>query len=155
MNRRHTTLIALAVLAPLFGFLGCARRPAVTLATVPTPTGSSSSGVGGEAASEGAARPGAPAGPTIKGPSPSEFTPTKRLADIHFDFDGAAIRPSDRKVLDDNAIWMKTNGKTLILIEGHADERGTDEYNLALAERRAETTRNYLVAQGVASARII
>ena len=49
---------------------------------------------------------------------------------------------------------MKANGKALILIEGHADERGTDEYNLALAERRAEATRNYLVAQGVASGRI-
>jgi len=94
------------------------------------------------------------AGSTTKAPSPSEFAPTKRLADIFLDFDGADIRPSDRKVLDDNAIWMEANGKALILIEGHADERGTDEYNLALAERRAEATRNYLVAQGVASARI-
>jgi len=91
---------------------------------------------------------------TAKAPSPSEFAPAKELLDIHFDFDRADIRAGGQLALDDDAAWMKANVKALILIEGHADERGTNEYNLALAERRAEATRNYLVAQGVASSRI-
>ena len=76
------------------------------------------------------------------------------LKDIHFDFDKYDIRPGDARILDDNARWMKANATHLILIEGHADERGTNEYNLALGDRRAKATLNYLVAQGVQGARI-
>ncbi len=76
------------------------------------------------------------------------------LKDIHFDFDKYDIRPGDTKILDENAKWMKANLNYLILIEGHADERGTNEYNLALGERRAKSTLNYLIAQGVAATRM-
>jgi peptidoglycan-associated lipoprotein len=75
------------------------------------------------------------------------------LKDIHFDFDKYDIRPGDAKVLDANAAWLKTNNN-LVLVEGHCDERGTNEYNLALGERRAKATMNYLVAQGVQANRI-
>ena len=76
------------------------------------------------------------------------------LKEIHFDFDKYNIRPGDAKILDENATWLKTNPRNLILIEGHCDERGTAEYNLALGERRAKSTMNYLVAQGVQASRI-
>ncbi|HUG38365.1 MAG TPA: peptidoglycan-associated lipoprotein Pal [Candidatus Limnocylindrales bacterium] len=76
------------------------------------------------------------------------------LKDIYFDFDRADIRPADAKILDDNAGWLKQNGNTLVLIEGHCDERGTNEYNLALGERRAKSTMNYLVSQGIQANRI-
>ena len=57
-------------------------------------------------------------------------------------------------MLDGNAAWLKSNANNLVLIEGHCDERGTNEYNLALGERRAKATMNYLVAQGVQANRI-
>jgi peptidoglycan-associated lipoprotein len=72
---------------------------------------------------------------------------------IYFDFDKADIRPGDAKVLDANAAWLKSNDH-LVLVEGHCDERGTNEYNLALGEKRAKATMNYLVAQGVPANRI-
>ncbi len=73
---------------------------------------------------------------------------------MYFDFDKYDIRPSDAKILDDNSSWLKSNGTMLVLIEGHCDERGTNEYNLALGERRAKATMNYLVTQGVQANRI-
>ena len=76
------------------------------------------------------------------------------LKDIHFDFDKYNIRPGDAQILDGNASWLKANPGNLVLIEGHTDERGTAEYNLALGERRAKSTMSYLVTQGVAANRI-
>ncbi len=76
------------------------------------------------------------------------------LKDIHFDFDRAEIRPDAARLLDANAEWLKENPRHLVLIEGHADERGTNEYNIALGDRRAKATMNYLVAQGVHASRI-
>ena len=90
----------------------------------------------------------------MRPPAPSEFVASPALKDIHFDFDKYDIRPGDAKILDENAKWMKANTNTLILIEGHCDERGTNEYNLALGERRAKATMNYLVSQGIAATRI-
>jgi peptidoglycan-associated lipoprotein len=87
-------------------------------------------------------------------PRPVEFKPESALEDIHFDFDRSAIRPSDAAILRHNANWMKANLHDLILIEGHADERGTNEYNLALGDRRARATKEYLVAQGVQASRV-
>jgi len=84
----------------------------------------------------------------------SEFKENPNLKDIHFDFDKYNIRPGDAKILDANASWLKSNAGNLLLIEGHCDERGTNEYNLALGERRAKSTMNYLVAQGVQASRI-
>ena len=99
-----------------------------------------------------AVTPGAPA--PARPPAPREFAAITELQDIHFDFDKYDIRPGDAKILDENAKWMKTNQRHLVLIEGHCDERGTNEYNLALGERRAKATMNYLVSQGVQASRI-
>jgi peptidoglycan-associated lipoprotein len=87
-------------------------------------------------------------------PSPSEFVANENLRDVYFDFDKYDIRPPDAKTLDTNATWLKSNPNHLVLIEGHCDERGTNEYNLALGERRAKSTMNYLVSQGVQASRI-
>ena len=76
------------------------------------------------------------------------------LGDIFFDFDKNLIRPDARRLLDKNASWLKENPKMRIIIEGHADERGTNEYNLALGERRAMAAKRYLVALGIDSSRI-
>jgi peptidoglycan-associated lipoprotein len=86
-------------------------------------------------------------------PAPKEFAPAPSLRDVHFDFDSYDVRAEDAGILDENAKWMKANPTTLILIEGHCDERGTNEYNLALGERRAKSTMNYLIAQGVQAGR--
>ena len=64
------------------------------------------------------------------------------------------IRPVDKRILDANAAWLKQNANQLVLIEGHCDERGTNEYNLGLGDRRARVTMNYLVGQGVQATRI-
>jgi peptidoglycan-associated lipoprotein len=87
-------------------------------------------------------------------PTPSDFAVIPEVKAVHFDFDRALIRPADAKVLDANVEYLRNNPDTLILIEGHADERGTAEYNLALGERRARAARDYLVSQGIAADRI-
>ena len=76
------------------------------------------------------------------------------LKDIHFDFDRYDIRPSDAAILKENAALLNKFTNVKIQIEGHCDERGTVEYNLALGERRATSAKNYLVSLGVASVRI-
>jgi peptidoglycan-associated lipoprotein len=85
---------------------------------------------------------------------PSEFAPDPNLKTIYFDFDKYDIRPGDAKTLDGDAAWLKTKADNLVLIEGHCDERGTNEYNLALGERRAKATRDYLVSAGIDGSRI-
>jgi len=76
------------------------------------------------------------------------------LKDIHFDFDRYDIRPTDAAILKENAALLNKFTNVKIQIEGHCDERGTVEYNLALGERRATSAKNYLVSLGVASVRI-
>jgi len=87
-------------------------------------------------------------------PAPKEFVAPAALRNIHFDFDRYDIRTMDAQILQENARWLKANPGALVLIEGHADERGTNEYNLALGERRAKATRDYLVSLGVEGGRI-
>jgi peptidoglycan-associated lipoprotein len=76
------------------------------------------------------------------------------LKDIHFEFDKYDIRPADAAILKGNADLLKKYHNVKVQIEGHCDERGTVEYNLALGERRANSTRNYLVSIGVSPERI-
>jgi len=87
-------------------------------------------------------------------PAPADFVAIPEVKAVRFDFDRALIRSDDARVLDANVEYLKNNVDTLVLIEGHADERGTAEYNLALGERRARAARDYLVSQGIAADRI-
>ena len=115
---------------------------------------------GGAAGAGGAALAGAngaQSGTTMLAatrPEPREFTPIAELRDIHFDFDKYDIRPEEAKMLAANAEWLRAHPRDLILIEGHSDDRGTNEYNLALGHHRADSTMNYLVSQGVQVNRI-
>jgi peptidoglycan-associated lipoprotein len=76
------------------------------------------------------------------------------LKDIRFDFDKYDIRPGDALILKENAELLKKYHKVKIQIEGHCDERGTSEYNLALGERRANSTKKYLTSLGISPERI-
>jgi len=154
-----TTLVLIAAVL----VSGCAKQPATMLTSAPPPTGVAGvSPMSNTASRQAAANPGAPGSTGQPGsststggrPAPSDFVAVRDLADIHFDFDKYTIRPTDADLLDQNARWLKANEKDLLLIEGHCDERGTNEYNLALGERRAKAAMNYLVAQGVAARRI-
>ena len=76
------------------------------------------------------------------------------LADVRFDFDSAALSAEARATLDEHANALKTYTTMTVLIEGHCDERGTVEYNLALGERRANAIFNYLVSLGIDAGRM-
>ena len=73
---------------------------------------------------------------------------------IHFDFDKYDLKPEAREILADKAHFMKKYSSVKILIEGHCDERGTNEYNLGLGERRANSAKQYLIQLGIAEDRI-
>ena len=76
------------------------------------------------------------------------------LADVLFDFDRSELKPMARDVLQRNSDWIKQNLGVGIEIEGHADSRGTNEYNLALGSRRAQAVKDYLVTLGNAPGRL-
>jgi peptidoglycan-associated lipoprotein len=106
-----------------------------------------------------------PATETAKQPSTTETANTKEAADeqsslmgatakspvsdINFDFDSSIIRPDAREILKANADFLLKNKAATIVIEGHCDEKGTAEYNMALGQRRAQETKNYLVNVGI------
>jgi peptidoglycan-associated lipoprotein len=73
---------------------------------------------------------------------------------VFFDYDSYEIRPDAQNTLQQQAAWLQQYGQYTVTIEGHCDERGTREYNLALGERRANSVRNYLVALGIDGNRI-
>jgi peptidoglycan-associated lipoprotein len=163
-------LVALLLVAP-----GCAKRLATAVMPAPSAGETTTPPAGGspaDAASTSTASqpgstetsgpssatgPGASAAPSTGSPatrpSPREFVAVPDVKDVHFDFDRYDIRPDAARILDANARWMKANPAALVLIEGHADEQGTNEYNLALGERRAKAAMNYLVGQGLPAER--
>lgn len=73
---------------------------------------------------------------------------------VHFDFDQSELRAEDRSILDAKVPILQANPQVTIRIAGHTDERGSDEYNLALGERRAAAAKKYLVEHGIAESRI-
>jgi peptidoglycan-associated lipoprotein len=74
--------------------------------------------------------------------------------DIYFDYDDSSLNDMDREILKKKADWLNSNPDVSVVIEGHCDERGTTEYNLALGDRRAESVRSYLIDLGIDSARL-
>jgi peptidoglycan-associated lipoprotein len=122
---------------------------------------------------EPAAKPAAPPSPPPPPPAPAPAAPRalteeelfaqktleqlnaeKPLGDVFFDLDQSSIRDDARATLTANAAWMKRWSNTRVTIEGHCDERGTGEYNLALGDRRAQAVKAYLVSLGIAADRI-
>jgi peptidoglycan-associated lipoprotein len=90
----------------------------------------------------------------LAGLSSAELESRGLLADIHFEYDSADLRDSDRQALTQNADFLKSHDYIKVTVEGHCDERGTVEYNLALGERRAKNAYDYLVSLGVAADRL-
>ena len=162
---RRSLMVPAALL--ILAVSGCAKQPATmpASATSPSPgaTGAGATGAQGwqqsatsQQGAQGAvaARPVAARTDSSGRPSPRDFGVNAAVKDVYFEFDRHDIRPADQKTLDANAAWLKTNARALLLIEGHCDERGTPEYNLALGERRAQAAMSYLVALGIQANRI-
>jgi len=93
---------------------------------------------------------------SIKEPSVrhSEWEALPQLAMVHFDFDKSELKPEDREILKKNADYLQGQSDITILVEGHCDEKGTVEYNLALGQRRATAVREYYGYLGIALNRI-
>lgn len=98
----------------------------------------------------------APAAPAVKTPAPGSVEDfLVNVGDrVFFDFDKSDLRPDATATLDKQAAFLRRYGQYSIVVEGHADERGTREYNLALGERRANSVREYMVAAGISGDRI-
>ena len=116
-----------------------------------------------------ATTPSSPPPPPSPPPTPAPAAPTedeifakmtndevakKYLTDVFFEYDSIEIAEPQRASLQKNAAFLKQRQSVRILIEGHADSRGTNEYNLALGERRADAVRDYMVSLGVTAERI-
>ncbi|MET0241606.1 MAG: peptidoglycan-associated lipoprotein Pal [Sphingobium sp.] len=96
-----------------------------------------------------------PSGPAGVVPGSQEDFIASILSDtVHFGTDESDVREQDKSILQSQAQWLARYSDKRITVEGHADERGTRDYNLALGERRANAAKNYLVGLGVAPTRI-
>ncbi len=144
-------------------FIGLAAALLIVAAceTAPVMTGTAG-GTGSSASPTGAAPTTSGGGATATAPAGSrEVRPGSQedfvvnVGDrVLFDFDKFDLKPPSRATLDKQAAWLKRYPQARLSIEGHCDERGTREYNLALGERRANAAKNYLVNQGIAASRL-
>lgn len=147
----ESALRLLAILAiSLLMTVGCAKKPvpesgagtegaaATTQMSAQEPSGVGQQGIGEQAVTEAAPQTAAVEG----------------LNRIHFDFDQYTLTPEARDILAANAAYIKANPTIKVRIEGYCDERGSDEYNLALGERRALAAMNYLVSLGIPKDRL-
>jgi peptidoglycan-associated lipoprotein len=155
-------LYTVGVLVGSLALLGCPKRPEVAMA--------GPGAVGPGAAKAPATSMAMPAPKTtevpVTRPAPPVEAPVKlapavtpavtesSLEDIFFNFDDATILADQRKALGQDFAWLKARPDVQVTISGSCDERGTEEYNLALGERRADAVKNYLVAEGIAADRI-
>jgi len=135
--RKWTTAVPLVVaLAAIFMVAGCSKKTAQKPIT-PAPVESAE-----------------PKPVTPEAPESAVVPVETGLADVFFDYDKSNLRPDAIQVLFRNAEHLKGHPEVRILIEGHCDERGTIEYNLALGDRRARSARDFLVNYGIAAGRI-
>ncbi len=123
------------------------------LAACSSQSDTAAGGAGGPGGAGGLGAPGG-FGAARFGPGSQQDLAATAGDRIFFAFDSAEITPEARLVLQRQAEWLKRYPNVTVTIEGHADERGTREYNLALGERRAQAARNVLVALGISSARL-
>jgi len=139
---------------------GCPKRPEVALA-VPSaagpaaataPRSSTANAAPSKTAEIPVTRPAIPAEAPVK-PKPAAAVETG-IKDIFFDFDNATIRSDQMPLLQQDFSYLKAHEQVKVTVEGYCDERGTEEYNLALGQRRADTVKQALVAEGIAADRI-
>ena len=142
MMKLSTTLLAATA---LIAVAGCSKKRPETLP--PAPLTDTTPGQATAPATD----------PYANGVTPgssADFQRSVTSDTIHFDVDMYDIDPQARSVLDSQAAWLAKYPNVRATIEGHADERGTREYNLALGDRRANAAKNYLVARGVSPSRL-
>jgi peptidoglycan-associated lipoprotein len=155
MNTRKMLVVVLCLGA--FG-TACAKRPAQSAVA-----NNRSSVVSAPAAP--AARPAAAAEAVspraltedemFAGKSLADLNAERPMADVFFEYDSFELRPEAREALQRNAAWLNRWTSTRIVVEGHSDERGTAEYNIALGEQRAQQVRGYLTSLGVSNERMM
>ena len=146
MQRKLWMVLALLVLVPgLMLMTSCAQQSAVDQDTTQkaTPPEDTSGAAGGEDLQAEAAKRAAEQ-------AMNQFINEH----IYYDFDSAALSALAQATLKSKAAWLKENAGVMVTIEGHCDERGTIEYNLALGERRALSARAYLVDLGISASRL-
>ena len=81
--------------------------------------------------------------------------PGAALQDVYYEFDSTELTVSAQEILKQNADWMKNNPKSRVEVEGHCDDIGSNEYNLALGAKRAQSAKDFLVSQGIAPERLV
>ncbi|MBI2179330.1 MAG: peptidoglycan-associated lipoprotein Pal [Deltaproteobacteria bacterium] len=81
--------------------------------------------------------------------------PGAALKDVYYEFDSTELTVSAQEILKQNADWMKNNPKSRVEVEGHCDDLGSNEYNLALGAKRAQSAKDFLVRQGIAPERLV
>jgi peptidoglycan-associated lipoprotein len=163
MTIRTASLVASCFVLALF-LGGCPKRPIMPVAQAPPPTVAAPPPPPAPPppapppapAPAPAPAPVAPAPPPPAAPAPpKEYRAHSALKEIRFDFDRSTIRPGDARILDSSADWLKANPTQIVLIEGHCDDRGTSEYNMALGERRARAAAEYLSGKGIEAGRLL
>ncbi len=141
----------LALFAIAFLFAACETASNVTGDSV---SGSSSSSASGSASASASKAATASSSTT----SAKQMSDAEKLAQVgntvYFGFDSAELTSDAQTALDRQAAFLNVNPALVVIVEGHADERGTREYNLALGDRRATAVRDYLLAKGLNAARI-
>ena len=153
--RSRAALVLLALIAPLLLSACSKKRPPVVTTQKPARTAPSPTPTPEPWQTESDVRPvdeSTTTGEDFAVSDPSgEGGP---LADIHFDYDQASLTDEARGILEKHALWMQNHREAKVMVEGHCDERGTVEYNLALGNQRAQVTRDYLASLGVAADRL-
>jgi peptidoglycan-associated lipoprotein len=143
MKTMQILKLALVVLFLVSGIVGCASTPP------PSEEGTVSQA---DMSQQADVKPAADAGQdTMKSETVPSHMDLAGMENIYFDFDQFTLSAEARKTLADNAKYLKANSGTQVVVEGHCDERGSDEYNLALGESRALAAKNYLVSLGVSA----
>jgi len=142
-TRNLTIILALGLITAMTGLTGCSKKQ-----TAPSPA------------------PAVKPAPDKPAPAPVQQPPARQQEEretvpsnltfrtVYFDYDKANIRTDQRGSIQSNAELMQRYGTVKMLIEGHCDERGTDEYNIALGQRRADAAKQYLVEFGIDGSRI-
>jgi peptidoglycan-associated lipoprotein len=147
MMTRNSLTIAIAAALALTA--GCAKKPPKVL-----PPGPGTGAVDPNAAGAGAGAGAGSVGQAALPGSRADFLQNVAADRVYFETDSHSIDAEDRTVLDSQVAWLQRNPTVRVTIEGHADERGTREYNLALGDRRANAAKNYLASRGIAATRM-
>lgn len=150
---RNKVLNAAAVSIALLAS-GCGKKKLAELP--PAPVTGADAGAGADGATDGTTGTGADGsigGAAVPG-SAADFVARAGSDTIYFNTDASVLDDASRATLDAQAAWLQANSGVRVTVEGHADERGTREYNLALGDRRANAAKNHLASKGVSPERM-